>query len=349
MMGEDTGTPADKPAAAKYAATYILPLRWSDDGLLESLATYLERLIQWLDVIVVDGSPPDLFAAHGRRFPPGVRHVPVVPSVGENGKVAAIMKGVRIARTDALVLADDDVRYDAIALEQVLLHLHGADIVRPQNYFLSLPWHARWDTGRALINRAFGADFPGTLAVRRGAMLATDGYDSRVLFENLELLRTITAGGGVEARANAVFVGRISPSVRHFRTQRVRQAYDDFAQPLRLVTELALLPLLIGAAATGTPVRRGTLLFGALVATVGVAEVGRRRHDGARVFGNSSALWAPLWVLERSICIWFANALRLTGGIQYAGSRLVRAANSKRRLCRRHGGKITPTGMGRVK
>ena len=37
------------------------------------------------------------------------------------------------------------------------------DLVRPQNYFEPLPWHARWDTARTLLNRGLGRDYPGTL------------------------------------------------------------------------------------------------------------------------------------------------------------------------------------------
>ena len=89
------------------------------------------------------------------------------------------------------MIADDDVRYDEAALTAVHRLLGRADLVRPQNYFDPLPWHAWWDTGRTLLNRALGADYPGTLAVRRSTFLAMGGYDPDVLFENLELIRTV--------------------------------------------------------------------------------------------------------------------------------------------------------------
>ena len=75
--------------------------------------------------------------------------------------------------------------------------MRDVELVRPQNYFAPLRWHARWDTARTLLNRvAGGVDFPGTLAVRRSRSSQTDGYDGDVLFENLELIRTIEAAGG---------------------------------------------------------------------------------------------------------------------------------------------------------
>ncbi|VEI49995.1 hypothetical protein [Kocuria rosea] len=48
-------------------------------------------------------------------------------------------------------------------------------------------------------------------------------------------------------------------------------------------------------------------------------------------------LWVPLWVLERSVCVWAAVVVRARGGVSYAGSRLRTAGHSRtalhRRLC----------------
>jgi hypothetical protein len=140
------------------------------------------------------------------------------------------------------VIADDDVRYDADALRRLLDRLRESDLVRPQNYFDPLPWHARWDTARTLLNRSFGADFPGTLGVRRSRFLAMGGYDGDVLFENLELIRTVRADGGQVDSPLDLYVRRPPPSSAHFRGQRVRQAYDDLALPTRMALELALIP-----------------------------------------------------------------------------------------------------------
>jgi hypothetical protein len=211
-------------------------------------------------------------------------------------------------------------------------------VVRPQNYFEPLPWHAQWDTARTLINRAWSADFPGTLALRRNALLATDGY-APVLFENLELIRTITAAGGRGKVIPDLFVARRPPTARHFLKQRIRQAYDDFAQPRRLAAELALLPAIVAAARLPARHRR-TVFLGLASAPVLAAETERRRHNGTAVFPFRAVLCAPLWALERAICIWIALGYRLAGGVPYAGARLKTAAHSENELRRRHHGKI---------
>jgi hypothetical protein len=319
---------------------YILPLRWADDSALADLVSYLRQLSSWIPVTVVDGSPEELFNRHAVRFPAAVNHIRPAPEGAGNGKVRAVLTAVRQSTAERLVIADDDVRYTQEVLTAVVAGLDSADVVRPQNYFSSWPWHARWDTSRTLINRALASDFPGTLGVRRAALEATGGYEA-VLFENLELIRTVTAAGGRERPAPELFVARTPPTVRHFLRQRIRHAYDDFGQPIRLAAELALLPLLAGILAQ--PIRRRVpALLGVAAAAVTVAEAGRRRHQGRKVFPPGTVLFAPLWVLERAICVWIALALRFSGGVPYAGTRLKTSANSVAALRLRHAGKIHP-------
>lgn len=304
---------------------YVLPLRWEDDDGLDELTGYLRGIAEWVDVTVVDASPDAVFDAHARAWP-FVRHVRPRRE-GSNGKARGALSGIDLARHDRLVIADDDVRYDRGALEQVELLLDRAEFVRPQNVFDPTPWHARWDTGRTLINRALGGDFSGTVALRRSA-LKGGGYDTDVLFENLELERTVSARGGRVAIAHGLYVRRRPPSVRRFLEQRVRQAYDDFAQPARLLRELAILPVL-----TVATLRRGALApVAAAAVVVAVAELGRRRDGGARVYPPTAALWAPAWTAERAFTVWLALLLRVRGGVTYRGTRITRAATPLRRL-----------------
>jgi hypothetical protein len=275
---------------------------------------------------VVDGSPAPVFERHAHLWGTWLRHVrPDAPrGEGYNGKAVGAMTGLRLARHELVVIADDDVRYSCRSLGQVVDRLRDADLVRPQNYYCPLPWHARWDTARILVNRAFASDYPGTLALRRSSL--PDGYRQDVLFENLELIRTVRARGGREERADDVFVARIPPTPRHFWSQRVRQAYDSQAQPARLAAELALLPALLLQARRPA----GYLLWTA--ACIGVAAAGRRRNGGATAFGASAPAWAPGWVAERAVTAWSAVALRAAGGVPYGGSRIQDAASTARSL-----------------
>lgn len=308
-------------AGSSLAVEYVIPLRWSDDQNLSEFTDYLRSLQHRVEVTVVDGSEPDLFATHAAIWSGLVRHLPVAAWPGRNGKVAGVVTGVRAARREFVIIADDDVRYQPEQLTDMAYRLADADLVRPQNIFNPLPWHARWDTARSLINRAFGSDYPGTLGLRKSTFDRAGGYDGDVLFENLQLIRTITAAGGRQDRADDLFVTRVPPTAVTFVEQRVRQAYDDFAQPARLIWEASWLPTLLGAV-----LLRRRLLPVLLGTPIVVAEIGRRRHRGRTVFPPTSALWAPLWVTERAITVWVAIAQRIRGGAHYRGQRLPVAA-----------------------
>lgn len=311
--------------------SYVVPIRWGDGAQRAELAAYLERIAPHCgEAIVVDGSEPGVFAANAAAFGDRVTHVP--PAAGETwlmGKVSGVRTGVSLASHERVVIADDDVRYDPAALRRVAALLDEYDLVRPQNYFDRLPWHARWDTARTLLNRSLGRDYPGTLAVRRSRMLAMGLYDGDVLFENLELIRTVRAHGGRTISPLGLYVARVPPSAAHFWGQRTRQAYDDFALPVRMALWLAVVPLLLASALK----RRPALAAGPAALSAAAAELGRRRAGGSAVFPASSSLLAPVWILERGVCAWLAVLQRLRfGGVRYGDSVITVAAHSERRL-----------------
>lgn len=313
--------------------SYVLPLRSrpGDRG-TEELTGYLEWLSERVELVIVDGSDRSSFRTHRDLWSTFATHVPPADDIRcANGKVRGVLTGLRLATRERVVIADDDVRYDDDGLRHMARLLAGADLVRPQNYFDPLPWHARWDTARILSNRAVGSDFPGTLGVRRSFLASVGGYDGDVLFENLELMRTVTAAGGRIVDQPTLFVRRRPPTFARFLEQRPRQAYDDWAQPLRFAVFLATGPAL-AVLARHRP--RGLVL--AAGATIFVAGIGRARNGGRRVFDRASPLFAPLWVGERAILAWVALARGLMGrGCPYAGTVISRAATPARVLRRR--------------
>lgn len=319
--------------------SYVLPVRIADpasaDAMRDELTPYLAALSRWCaEVIVIDGSPPSIFAENARRWQPLVRHVVPDPRHASlMGKVPGVLTGLDLAGHEAVVIADDDVRYDRPQLERVVALLGDHDLVRPQNYFPPpRPWHAVWDTARTLLNRAAGADFPGTLGVRRSTVHAAGGYDGDVLFENLELIRTIEAQGGRVVAPLDLYVPRLPPSAVHFLGQRTRQAYDEFAIPVRMAVWLSIVPLLIGAAVRRRPAIPAVVATG----TVAIAEAGRQRAGGTAVFPAAASLLAPAWLAERGICAWLAVLQRLRfGGVRYGDSIIPRAAHSRRQLRQR--------------
>lgn len=320
----------------KLRCSYVLPLRWEDGAQRACLAGYLRDLGALCDeVLVVDGSRADVFEQNARAWGNDVTHVAPAPRFAcPMGKVAGVNSGVVAAKHERVVVADDDVRFEPAALRRALSLLNRYDLVRPQNYFDPLPWHALWDTGRILLNRSLGSDFPGTLALRRSRLLAAGGYAGDVLFENLELIRTIEASGGRVVSAPGLYVRRLPPNASHFWGQRTRQAYDDFALPARMICWLSLIPSLLATAYAGR--RRG--IAGAALAAVLLGEHGRRRAGGARYFPARASLLAPAWLLERGVCAWLAVGQRMRfGGVRYRDSVIRTAAHSRRTLRRTAG------------
>jgi hypothetical protein len=314
------------------AATYILPIRATavDTASIEELGAYLESIVSMVEVLVVDGSPKEVFVAHHEVWAPIVaaHRAPDPDLCFKNGKVNGVETGLRLASFDKVVIADADVRYDVIGLQRMVDLLDDVDVVRPQNYFHPRPWHARWDTARRLLNRSIGRDFPGTLGVRRSALHRSPTYDGDVIFENLELIRTVCADGGREAAPLDFFVRRLPPTTRQFRSQRVRQAYDEFARPGRMVAFLAIAPGLVGLSR-----RVRWAPAAAAAAAITLAEIGRRRDGGTEMFPVATSLLAPLWVAERAVCSWLALGSRLVrGGVDYRGTVLTRSATPTRRL-----------------
>jgi hypothetical protein len=315
--------------------SYVLPLKSSAPLTTPEFSAYLRWLASRVtEVIVVDASPNDVFSANHESWANIVSHIrPAADLLTPMGKVGNVLTGLRVARSESVIIADDDVRYDEQSLAQITSALDEVDVVRPQNYFDPLPWHARWDTGRMLLNRMTGGDWPGTIGVKISYLRATGGYDGRALFENLEMVRTVVAAGGKERALLGTYVLRKPSTTRHFWSQRIRQAYDEMARPARLISQLAVLPLTVALIFVG----QWIAILVATIAIVIVAEMGRWRAGGRRIFPFTASLLAPVWVAERAICSWLALFARIVlGGVPYRGTILRHAATPLRELRARY-------------
>lgn len=286
--------------------TYLLPIRRSvfAAGEARDFACYFGSLGENdCEVIVVDGSPEEVFVAHQELWASVCRHEQVDRRFGYlNDKVNGIHTGVERASNEKIILADDDIRYTAADVAKICELLDRAEMVRPQNYLSPLPWWARMEAARMLINRATLriGDYPGTCAFRRSAMLRVGHYDGDVLFDNEEIIRHFAAAGASIDYAIDFFVHKRPPQLAKWKEQRPRQAYEDFGLRAKTAAFIAL-PLVILASAIAAGFA-GLLMAIALTALVGVgvAVLGRGRGDAASVFPASIPLYAPAWIFERA-------------------------------------------------
>jgi hypothetical protein len=277
-------------------------------------------------VIVIDGSPPEVFNAHALLWGRICRHQPVNRRFTYlNDKVNAIHTGIAIAANEKIILADDDVRYRAEEIALICQRLERFDVVRPQNFIGPLPWWSRVEAARMLINRATlrMADYPGTCAFRRSAALRAGEYDGDVLFDNEEMIRHFARRGLAIDQQIDFFVRRNPPRFRKWLEQRPRQAYEDFGLRAKTFFFASLLPLAMFLAFAE---QNRALMFFAMVLAVGsilIAAVGRARGEAAQVFPQSTCWFAPVWILERVISTYAAFCWYLVRGGYPFGDRIL--------------------------
>jgi hypothetical protein len=292
--------------------TYLLPIRRANFSATEAseLRVYFAALNEaGCDLLVIDGSPSPVFEQHDDAWNSVCRHESVDRSFGYlNDKVNGIHTGVRLAATEKIILADDDIRYTVAEIERVSELLDTFDVVRPQNFLAPLPWWARMEAARMLINRATlrTGDYPGTCAFLRAAMLRVGPYDGDVLFDNEEIIRHFAKAGAAISYATDLFVRKRPPLLRKWMEQRPRQAYEDFG--LRTKTALFLsLPMV--AAWLGAAFGWRSLfvyLFFLSAAAIALAAAGRLRGIAPKYFPRSVCFFAPLWIFERSLSSYWA-------------------------------------------
>lgn len=316
-------------AGGHFRCTYLLPIRRvrADAGEAEKFARYFRTLaVANCEVLVVDGSPPPIFAAHERAWRGVCRHVAVNPQYTYlNGKVNGVHTGVDLASCERIILADDDIRFAAADIERACELLDCYEMVRPQNYLAPLPWWARAEAARMLINRGTlrAGDYPGTCAFRRSTCLRVGHYDGDVLFDNEEIVRHFALRGASVCCATDFFILKRPPTLAKWLEQRPRQAYEDFVMRAKTALFIALFPV---AAVLGRSAGvRAALAFAAAIALVsmGAAWRGLRRDRAGRFFPASTVLCAPLWVAERALSVHWALYWRVRYGGYPFGGRLL--------------------------
>lgn len=268
------------------------------------------------EVLVIDGSPPEVWADYDEIWQSVCRHETVDPQFKYlNGKVNGIHTGVALARQDAVILADDDIRYTSADVERMSRLLREYEMARPQNYFSPLPFWAQMESARMLINRAWirEGDYTGTLGVTKTAMQRVGHYDGDVLFDNEEIVRHFRRKAARISYARDFFILKRPATLNKWIEQRPRQAYEDFIMRAKTAFFLFLpidflLFLLFGG-------WRFALLFAVVVSIGAIANAALGLNDGARrFFPISVVFYAPLWFIERSFSTYWALYWRIKRG-----------------------------------
>ena len=283
----------------------------ASNGELRELASYFSTLgVAGCDVVILDPSPRLQFELNGRILRWVGRHVAVRPEHRTGGTIDMIRAATELAACEKVIVASQDVRYTPEAIGQLsdLLDVH--EVVEPQDYLDPMPWWGGIEAGRMLIHRGIEPqpDHGVTFGFRRSAVRSL-----RPLSPSADAQARRLAAVGAEVYAAAdVFVRREPSPLTDWLSSRPRLAGDDFEYPLKTAFFFALVPLLLLLGLLGGLKFAGLYVGGIAFAAIGLAV--RGRSGGAAMhFPLRACLYAPLWVLERSVSVYWALFRKLRG------------------------------------
>lgn len=280
---------------------------------LRQLANYLSVLgLAGADVVVLDPSPRLQFEVNTRVLRWVGRHEAVRPEWRTPaGTIDLVRAASAVAGCEKVIVAAEDVRYTPEAVGQMcdLLDLH--EVVEPQDYLDPLPWWGSIDAGRILLHRGIEPqpDHGATFGFRRTALRSVRHLAGHDLVDHQP--RRLAAVGAEVYPAGEVFVRRQPGALSDWIDNRPRQAGEDFSLPFKSAFFFALLPVLMLLAAMG-----GLELAGGYAGVIAFASVllAFRGRSGARTFFPMRAvLFAPLWVFERSVSVYWALFRKIRG------------------------------------
>ncbi len=280
---------------------------------LRKLANYLSTLgLAEVDVVVLDPSPRLQFDLNARILRWVGRHVAVRPEHrSPSGAVDVVRAAVDVAGCDKVIVAAEDVRYTPEAIGQLcdLLDLH--EVVEPQDYLDPLPWWGGIDAARILVHRGVEPqpDHGATFGFRRTTVRSLRHISAAHLHD--DQARRLAAVGAEVYPATEVFVRRQPGQLADWMTERPRQAGDDFNLPMKSAFFFSLVPLLMLLAILGGFRLAGS--YASIIAVASVALAVRGRSGAGAFFPLRAVLFAPLWVFERAVSVYWALFRKLRG------------------------------------
>ncbi|HVS29954.1 MAG TPA: hypothetical protein VMS98_00730 [Thermoanaerobaculia bacterium] len=276
------------------------------------LAAYLSTVgLAGCDVLIVDGSPPEQFEANGRVLRWVGRHVPAQPRHRRaGGQVDLVRAAVDLAACEKVIVAGSDTRCTADDITMLCALLEKHEVVEPDEYVSPTSWWSGIDAGRILLHR--GIEQPGqvlsTFALRCSAYRPLLEYEERS--GDPEARRFLSQGTDLYG-ARGLFIRREPPQLDRWWRRRALEAAADFVLPLKTAFFAMLLPLVLLAALVG-----GVEAAAGCAGIIGFASVllaAKGRAGAGKFFPLHTCLFAPLWVAERSVSVYWALIDRWRG------------------------------------
>jgi hypothetical protein len=272
---------------------------------LQDLAEYLSLVaISDFDVVVVDASPQRLIDRNRRVLRWVARYV------ASSGPIDPVRAAIDVAACQKVIVADHRVRYCQESLDVLCGMLDIHEVVEAQEYLEPMPWWGGLDAGRMLVHRAIDPlpDRGSTFGFRRSSVRGLRSLEATL--PATDHVRRLASQGAEVFTAAEVFVRRIPPEFDDWLRARPAEADADFAMPARSIFFLSLLPMLAALLLLGGAHVAGG--YAGAIAFCTVALAFRGRSGASSVFPVRACLLAPVWVLERSISVYWAVLRRLS-------------------------------------
>jgi hypothetical protein len=297
-----------------------------------ALASYLSTLsLADCEVLILDGSPAHQFDSNRHVLRWVGRHVAVDPRHRfADGEIDLLRAAVELASSEKVIVAVEGTRCTAADVVSICGLLDRHEVVEPEDYVAADGWWGGVEAGRILLHR--GLEQPGqvrsTLAVRRSAYRPLLEFEER---SGDAHLRRMIIHAAEQYGEHDVFIRREAPRREKWLQRRVREAAADFSLPLKTAFFLGLLPVVLLMAAVGGATTAagytGVLAFASVLLAL------KGRAGAARFFPVRACFFAPLWVAERSVSVYWAliqsmRAKRSVAAKWSAGDSPARAAAS---------------------
>ncbi len=304
-------TPTTKERRCSYVVVVQSATRSA--GELRDFAHYLSTVsLAGCEVLILDPSPRLQFDLNARSLRWVGRHMPVRPQHRTpGGAIDVVRAAADLAGCEKVIVAADDVRYSAQAIGQLCELLETYEVVEPQDYLDPLPWWGGIDAGRILVHRGIEPqpDHGATFGFRRSAIRALRTLNTSDAADDPP--RRLAAHGANVHPAADVFVRRQPVALGEWLAQRPRQAGEDFVLPMKTAFFFSLVPLLLLLAALGNLRIAGGYAGVIAFASIGLAV--RGRTGAGAFFPFRACLFAPLWVFERAVSVYWALYRKLRG------------------------------------
>ncbi|HVG23521.1 MAG TPA: hypothetical protein VND45_05160 [Thermoanaerobaculia bacterium] len=298
----------NRPQDRRCSYVVLVESATASAGELRELASYFSTLaVAGCDVVILDPAPRLQFELNDRVLRWVGRHIAV--RAEHRGSVDVIRAASTNAACEKVIVAAEDIRYTPEAIGQLCDLLDVHEVVEPQDYLDPMPWWGGIEAGRMLIHRGIEPqpDHGATFGFRRSAIRALHALPAST---DTQVRRLASVGAEVYPAAD-VFVRREPSPLGEWMSSRVRSAGEDFALPVKTAFFLSLVPLLLLLSYLEP---RFAGVYAGVIAFVAVGLAARGRSGAAAMhFPLRACLFAPLWVLERSVSVYWALFRKLRG------------------------------------